>query len=47
MPPKDVKVKITPIYEGDSQRPTKFRIEQKIGNRKPETRTLKNRPEGK
>lgn len=46
-PPKDVKVKITPIYEGDSQRPTKFRIEQKIGNRKPETRTLKNRPGGK
>ena len=46
-PPKDVKVKITPMYEGDSLRPTKFRIEQKIGNRKPETRILKNRPGGK
>ena len=29
---KSVKVKITPIYEGNSVRPVKFEIEHKIGN---------------
>ena len=33
-PPKDVKVKITPIYEGNSQRPASFKIEQTLNNKK-------------
>lgn len=31
-PPKDVKVKITPIYQGDSQRPVSFKVKYKIGD---------------
>ncbi|TYQ14651.1 UNVERIFIED_CONTAM: DNA/RNA non-specific endonuclease [Acetivibrio alkalicellulosi] len=46
-PPKEVKVNITPIYEGDSQRPTKFEIEYQIGKSRPEIRELKNKPGGK
>lgn len=32
-PSKEVKVKIKPIYEGNSQRPVKFDIKYKIGNK--------------
>ncbi|BAB07424.1 ribonuclease YeeF family protein [Halalkalibacterium halodurans] len=32
VPPKDVKVKIQPVYRGDSHRPTEFQVEYKIGN---------------
>ncbi|HEX9061574.1 MAG TPA: DNA/RNA non-specific endonuclease [Clostridia bacterium] len=46
VPPRDVKVKITPIYQGDSQRPEKFDIKYKIGD-KWDTVILKNRPGGK
>ncbi len=31
-PPEEVKVKITPVYEGNSKRPTRFIIKQKIGD---------------
>jgi len=46
-PPRDVKVKIIPIYEGDSQRPARFEINQKIGNRRWEKVDFKNTPGGK
>lgn len=45
-PPKEVKVKIIPIYEGDSQRPVAFKIDQTINNRKLRTKFLKNSPGG-
>lgn len=46
-PSKEVKVKITPIYEGNSQRPVRFEIEHQIGNRRPELENFKNSPGGK
>ncbi len=46
-PPKDVKVKIIPIYEGNSQRPVGFEINQKVGNRRWEKIDFKNTPGGK
>lgn len=45
-PPKDVKVKITPIYEGNSQRPASFKIEQTINNKKLRPKFFKNTPGG-
>jgi predicted ribonuclease toxin of YeeF-YezG toxin-antitoxin module len=45
-PPKEVKVKIKPIYDGNSQRPVKFDVKYKIGN-KWDTAILKNKPGGK
>ena len=47
VPPRDVKVKITPIYQGDSQRPVLFRVQYKIGDDKWEERKLRNKPGGK
>jgi len=41
-PPKKVQVKITPIYEGDSQRPVKFKVNYKIGNRRWEEKKFNN-----
>jgi len=46
-PPEEVKVKIKPIYDGDSKRPSKFIVKYKIGNSRTETRELYNRPGGK
>lgn len=46
-PPKEVKVNISPIYEGNSQRPVKFEIEYQIGKSRPEFREFKNKPGGK
>lgn len=46
-PPKDVKVNITPIYEGNSQRPARFEMEYQIGKSRPEFKEFKNRPGGK
>ena len=39
--------KVTPIYEGDSQRPVRFEIEHQIGKRRPELENFKNTPGGK
>ncbi|TYQ14663.1 UNVERIFIED_CONTAM: DNA/RNA non-specific endonuclease [Acetivibrio alkalicellulosi] len=41
-PPKEVKVKITPVYEGNSQRPVRFEIENQVGNRQWEIIKFKN-----
>ncbi|HEX9061354.1 MAG TPA: DNA/RNA non-specific endonuclease [Clostridia bacterium] len=46
-PPKQVKVKITPIYQGDSLRPDKFKLVYQIGNEDPVTVSFKNKPGGK
>jgi hypothetical protein len=43
---EEVKVKITPVYEGDSQRPTRFEINYKIGD-SIKTKFLRNAPGGK
>ena len=45
-PPKDVKVKITPVYEGSTQRPVSFKIEQTINNKKLRPKFFKNSPGG-
>ncbi|SDB90988.1 DNA/RNA non-specific endonuclease [Shouchella lonarensis] len=41
-PPENVQVKITPKYKGDSQRPAKFDVQYKIGDRPWEKDVLKN-----
>jgi hypothetical protein len=45
-PPKTVRVKITPTFEGDSRRPVSFKVEQTINGRKLRPRFLKNSPGG-
>ncbi len=46
-PPKTVQVKITPIYEGNSQRPKGFNLKYKIGNRGWEKVDFENEAGGK
>ncbi|WP_260285007.1 DNA/RNA non-specific endonuclease [Peribacillus aracenensis] len=45
-PPKTVEVKIYPVYEGSSTRPTSFDIEYKIDDGRWELRTFENRAGG-
>lgn len=45
-PPKQVKVNIEPIYQGDSLRPVLFNVEYKIGNRRARQVTIENKPGG-
>jgi hypothetical protein len=46
-PPQEVQVMISPIYEGNSQRPAKFKIKYRIGNENNfTTKFLKNAPGG-
>ena len=42
VPPKKVSVKINPVYEGNSMRPTKIRVKYKIGNEKTVKITIPN-----
>ncbi|MED1741416.1 T7SS effector LXG polymorphic toxin [Bacillus swezeyi] len=44
---RTVEVKINPVYKGDSQRPTSFNIDYKIGNNDWEFVRFKNKPGGK
>ena len=44
---EEVKVKITPFYEGNSQRPERFKIEYKISDDEWKERKFKNAPGGK
>jgi hypothetical protein len=46
VPPKKVSVKIFPSYQGDSIRPTKFRIEYQIEGEELERLTIKNQTGG-
>ncbi|MFE4707077.1 DNA/RNA non-specific endonuclease [Peribacillus simplex] len=46
IPPKTVEVKIYPVYEGSSTRPTSFDIEYKIDDGRWELRTFENRAGG-
>lgn len=46
-PPKEVKVKVTPIYEGNSQRPARFVVSHQIGKSKPKIAFFENKPGGK
>ena len=43
---EEVKVKIVPIFEGNSQRPAQFEIQYKIGEDRWRTKTFKNSPGG-
>ncbi|CAH0310887.1 MULTISPECIES: DNA/RNA non-specific endonuclease [Peribacillus] len=45
-PPKTVEVKIYPVYEGNSTRPTSFDIEYKIDDGRWDLRTFENRAGG-
>ncbi|MFJ7744771.1 DNA/RNA non-specific endonuclease [Peribacillus sp. NPDC097295] len=45
-PPKTVEVKIYPVYEGNSIRPTSFDIEYKVDNGRWEIREFENKPGG-
>ncbi|WP_332286678.1 T7SS effector LXG polymorphic toxin [Bacillus velezensis] len=45
-PPKQVKVNIEPVYQGDSLRPVLFNVEYKIGNRRARQVTIENKPGG-
>ena len=45
-PPEEVKLKIKPVYKGDSQRPYKFDIRYKVGDDEWRTVTLNNEPGG-
>lgn len=44
---REVEVKIQPVYKGNSQRPTSFEVEYKIGNRKWDVVKFDNKPGGK
>ena len=46
-PPKEVKVKITPVYVGNSKRPESFKINYKIGGNDWQKARFKNAPGGK
>jgi hypothetical protein len=43
----EVKVKITPIYDGDSKRPVRFKIKYKIADEEWKVRKFNNTPGGK
>ncbi|WP_253249857.1 DNA/RNA non-specific endonuclease, partial [Bacillus velezensis] len=45
-PPKQVKVNIEPVYQGDSLRPVLFNVEYKIDNRRARQVTIENKPGG-